>query len=730
MESISIKGLLRRGYVVIPEIQREYVWGNPDNEQILMRVIKDIQDSYNNRTPLTVKNLGFLYSYQKNKELYLIDGQQRFTSIVLIAFCIAIKEGKESVESFKNDFNVKSFRIKFSFRVRTETEIFLTNLFSNCTDIDTLQNIEDQIWYHDFYKEDVTISSMVHAIGVILSMIENSDVTYQYIMNNVTFWYFNVNETSQGEELYITMNSRGQNLETSEKLKPLLLEYARENESTPKQVDGMPISWAKAWDEWEETFFRSCKNNISTVEMAMSRLVRISIEIHTWEENRKSELPSQIDLLPEIERNFNDLKTIFSFFPDMLKEFMDKNDSYKPYRVHKSLIIAINKGYGSRDLQKVYHVIANGCRRGTIKKHSALLSFLKDFYKSDETFYETCLRFYDNIENKENAEALFSSHEILKIRMLNATSSEKLENIIWEAQQDDTLNGNIRCLWPEKFDKPCNSFNLSDEEIETLNYRWKAFKSIFNKQIIDKDLSQQPKVGEVDNSLISRALLSIVWDYSGKNIRGSQYAFGWGVYWKDIVANQNYHEAIAKILDTVSRSDTPYKALNGIIETSGYESKPKDVRYYILKYNYSLQAMQYGHSILWFITDDWDNYWINVLNGDNGHASNINIFRLMVYRLLLSKPEKKDIAEKLGCGIFCENNSLYLDCKQSHGWIVAWDDGANPNVEKLRTHFSKFSPAPYEDNTKRFISLEDVPLQKDLIEKGAQIAELICSYEE
>ena len=59
MEALSVRDILSTQDIVIPEIQREYVWGN--NKQLLEQFIRDIT------TAGTDINVGFLYSYMRNR---------------------------------------------------------------------------------------------------------------------------------------------------------------------------------------------------------------------------------------------------------------------------------------------------------------------------------------------------------------------------------------------------------------------------------------------------------------------------------------------------------------------------------------------------------------------------------------------------------------------------------------------------------------------------------------
>ena len=70
MEKKTVFDLLCNHYFVVPEIQREYVWGDSRNKNVLIQFLKDLND----RVCHGEANIGFLYSYQSGTEHYLIDG--------------------------------------------------------------------------------------------------------------------------------------------------------------------------------------------------------------------------------------------------------------------------------------------------------------------------------------------------------------------------------------------------------------------------------------------------------------------------------------------------------------------------------------------------------------------------------------------------------------------------------------------------------------------------------
>ncbi len=108
----SLLHLLSQNNFIVPEIQREYVWG--ENEEVIARFldsiiekIGNVCDQCGNPTNKTKINIGFLYTYKPSYVTYshdrfldenIIDGQQRFTTLILLLFFCALKEDR--IEDF------------------------------------------------------------------------------------------------------------------------------------------------------------------------------------------------------------------------------------------------------------------------------------------------------------------------------------------------------------------------------------------------------------------------------------------------------------------------------------------------------------------------------------------------------------------------------------------------------------------------------------------------------
>lgn len=250
---------------IIPEIQREYVWGSSINsERVLVPFLNSIKNSAevdehcHYAHGLENQLMGFLYSYKPQyikdissriSDEYIIDGQQRFTSLFLLLFVRAVIE--ERIIDFNNLVRWEEYNIAFDYKVRQLTHKFIYDLIAHVQieGKSVLKNIIEEkypSWLLNDYLKDVTVSNIINAIKCIFEVFNNdSDYYYDYLLTRIHFWHFKTDVTSQGEELYITMNSRGEELSDNEAQKARRL----------KNID--QTKWGPLWEEWQTYFWRN-----------------------------------------------------------------------------------------------------------------------------------------------------------------------------------------------------------------------------------------------------------------------------------------------------------------------------------------------------------------------------------------------------------------------------------------------------------------------------------------
>lgn len=133
--------------MIVPEIQREYVWGN--NSDVLEKFLQELekkaspcQECHHVHTNKNI-NVGFLYSYKPSYVKYeserildefLIDGQQRITTLFLLLLYRA------TIEKRIDDFlticraDEDGLHMGFNYKVRSLTQQFLVQLIRHAKD--------------------------------------------------------------------------------------------------------------------------------------------------------------------------------------------------------------------------------------------------------------------------------------------------------------------------------------------------------------------------------------------------------------------------------------------------------------------------------------------------------------------------------------------------------------------------------------------------------------------
>lgn len=260
----NILTLLSLNNLIVPEIQREYVWGN--NPDVLKKFLQDIKRSANicgncgfahgDRN----NNIGFLYSYKppyvelesgRFLDEFLIDGQQRITTLFLLLLSRAVKE--QCMDEFLAICRAEGngHTTCFSYKVRNLTQAFLDRLVLHIQEdgtehaLDFISSMNYPSWLLSDFKNDPSVESMLKALQVILEIFDDTSSHYfDYILRSIHFWHFKTEATSQGEDLYITMNSRGEQLTRNEM----------------KKADLLPqehlMEWGPKWESWQTLFWK------------------------------------------------------------------------------------------------------------------------------------------------------------------------------------------------------------------------------------------------------------------------------------------------------------------------------------------------------------------------------------------------------------------------------------------------------------------------------------------
>ena len=728
MEKKTIKEILKNR-IVVPEIQREYVWGtNKDNAAIIRNFVLDLD-----KQAKADENyqLGFLYSYEHGGEQHLIDGQQRMTTIALLLFYCFCKEQYQPSE-------ITCLR-NFTYRVRVETEDYLFNLlghyndFINNLDLFRKEQLQNRVWYRASYDTDTTITSMINCLDTIRTCDKNSklSLTAEWILNKLSFWTFEVAQTSQGEELYISMNSRGEALTTSELFKPRLFERSAELKSKTG------LSWGKVWDNWEELLFSNRgSNSPESVSQALDTFLRCIVEIETGlpHQNINPAKDSESVNLVVVEDYFDALFLIIQS-PYYAGEAAGLYSTEQSLLVLKILLAIIRWGESTFEVERIYPVIKNWERRRLLKNEGVLKTIFGFMHQAGpkKGWIDYVLSLVDASKEPRfrTIDGVLNNHEWIKLLRYQTFKDTSLEEAYHSAETNPILNGYIRAIWYEAFE---SGFEWASDSVDTFKKRYEIFRGLFADNHIKVNLSVKPEHNVIDNSVITRAMLAVkpfmVW------VSGQNYAFGWKGgrnYWKDIANNQEAAKIISRLIDR-AYSGNDYSesglldALLGIIEEAKTKYGQGNALYYIINYPAALKARWEGHNVISF-SGNWENFDIWILEKDNAHSYYHNLFINLLHFL----NQGNECIEKHHAADLVINNGLQIKCSYLQGWDVGYKDWKG-DIEELKEALSSWAKehgyTVIDNETTRKLKQYYIPRgDNEQMKLGQDILDFICTFD-
>lgn len=204
--------------IEIPLIQRDYAQGRdmPKVEDIRRRFVGALKKALINNEPIT---LDFVYGeIDNNRTLIPLDGQQRLTTLFLLHWYIARREGVSE--------DKLAFLTKFSYATRYSAREFCKRLVSPDYQPDfnrprLSEEITDQSWMPLDWENDSTISAMLRMIDYIHVMFNNScnNLWPRLEAGCISFYFLPIKQLGATDDLYIKMNSRGKPLTEFENVK-------------------------------------------------------------------------------------------------------------------------------------------------------------------------------------------------------------------------------------------------------------------------------------------------------------------------------------------------------------------------------------------------------------------------------------------------------------------------------------------------------------------------------
>ena len=331
--SKTVRELLNSVKYAIDYYQREYKWGTKHIVELLEDLENKFIDSFDNsheREQVSAYKpyfLGSIVISQKNGENFIIDGQQRLTSLTLLLIFIYNQsevslEQKKEVSNliFSTKFGKKSFNLNVPDRTDCFDALYNGSLYDTINETESVKTIVDR--FHDIesnFPETLKNNTLPYFIDWLLEKV---------IMVQITAF-----SDDDAYTIFETMNDRGLSLNQSEMLKGYLLsnilndqEKEKVNQVWKKRVLELisigkeeEIDFIKSWlrAKYADSIRERKKGAVN------KDFDKIGTEFHKWVRDNKSRLnlEKSLDFYNFITKQFIKFSDYYILVRNASKEF-------------------------------------------------------------------------------------------------------------------------------------------------------------------------------------------------------------------------------------------------------------------------------------------------------------------------------------------------------------------------------------------------------------------------
>ena len=231
--------------IEIPIIQRDYAQGRKKEGKVRGRFVEFLIQAFVTQTPV---ELDFVYGNvrkEDGKSAFIpVDGQQRLTTLWLLHWFLAVKEGRLG--------EIVSWMQKFSYETRPSSHSFCERLLSESFPSEELKDIKEYIinqkWFDNEWLNDGTVSGMLqmlHDFGQ-QEVLLNGTATLNALTGGLLSFYLVPLELfGLSDELYIRMNARGKVLTDFENFKSEFYKILKDYPHLEEVKNKMETNWVE-----------------------------------------------------------------------------------------------------------------------------------------------------------------------------------------------------------------------------------------------------------------------------------------------------------------------------------------------------------------------------------------------------------------------------------------------------------------------------------------------------
>lgn len=425
-KSLSIKGVCQNDKLYkIPYFQRHYVWDVPEWERFIsdMESVNETGANYF-LGALIVKSISLDNGDQTNsvnEKFYVIDGQQRLTTLTIFMKLLHMYAQKTE---------------EFDFRYRLDNDSKTPILVHSKEDKDDFLKVIEKASAQNFaYDNDSNIRKAFNFFNDYFRNIDNHKSLLNAIYAHVNFVVITLDQNDDEQQIFDTINSLGVELTTDELLKNYLYEENNEQEYRDKW---QPMFDNKAAREFWGTDQAKSRQAKSQDNKAIERFLHAFVRIKMWDFKDK--------LTESQRRTFVKKEFVFATCKAFVEKFGVSKQDLANEIIEYAKLYKENLG---EDILKERVPMHYGIKRIACLIHAT----------SNYTLVPYVLWVLRNVTNNEEQNNIFGFIEIYVIRRIICSRSNKMyaelfaEQLI--LQRVDTL-AKIK----EHFEKKASSATL------------------------------------------------------------------------------------------------------------------------------------------------------------------------------------------------------------------------------------------------------------------------------
>ena len=384
--------------IIIPDLQRDYCWGNPISNNSEDSLASSFIDSILRLEKSQEITMGLIYGYYDKEltpyHLQLCDGQQRLTTLFLIIGIInRMLPGNEYRDLLISDFelNEDDKEPHLLYGIRESSLYFLSDLTVHYFLKDSLsvEELRKQPWFLNSYDDDPTIASIIRALKTIeckLKGYKELELLGDFLIHKLKFLFYDMENRQNGEETFVVINTTGEPLTANQNLKPQIMmantSYCRCSDDSQNEVFDAAHDW-----EFMETWFwkhrRKNEHDTSTEGMlAFLHCIRIleSGDESSWHKNydiSNDKFPLSISM-DTIWKWFCAYKRMYEtdnsrlFTPKVVYPESQSHYTQKElYAILPTMVYCAKyPNTSENNIQRVYHILCNMARYRNVYRSS------------------------------------------------------------------------------------------------------------------------------------------------------------------------------------------------------------------------------------------------------------------------------------------------------------------------------------------------------------------------